>query len=72
MKRARASSKDAFVPLSHPPGHAQFDFGEAVVEITGDRTKALGVITMPYSETYFLSAYPRECTETFQAVHVAN
>ena len=29
------------------------------------------MITLPYSDTYFLSAYPRECTETFQAVHVA-
>jgi len=72
VKRAKAYSKEAFVPLSHPPGHAQFDFGEAVVEIAGDRTKAaLGVITLPYSDTYFLSAYPRECTETFQAAHVA-
>src|SRR5271155_2531032 len=69
---ARRYSKEAFVPLSHPPGHAQFDFGEAVVEIAGERCKAaLGVITLPYSDTYFLSAYPRECTETFQAAHVA-
>jgi len=72
VKRAKAYSKEAFVPLSHPPGHAQFDFGEAVVEIGGVRTKAaLGVMTLPYSDTYFLSAYPRECTETFQAAHVA-
>ena len=69
---ARRYSKEAFVPLSHPPGHAQFDVGVAVVEIAGVRTKAaLGVITLPYSDTYFLSAYPRECTETFQAAHVA-
>jgi transposase len=72
VKSAKQQSKEAFVPLSHPPGHAQFDFGEAVVEIAGERTKAaLGVITLPYSDTYFLSAYPRECTETFQAAHVA-
>jgi len=72
VKRAKQYSKEAFVPLSHPPGHAQFDFGEAVVEIAGERKKAaLGVITLPYSDTYFLSAYPRECTETFQAAHVA-
>src|SRR5271156_3438532 len=72
VKRAKQYSKEAFVPLSHPPGHAQFDFGEAVVEIAGQRKKAaLGVITLPYSDTYFLSAYPRECTETFQASHVA-
>ena len=72
VQRAKQYSKEAFVPLSHPPGHAQFDFGEAVVEIAGTRRKAaLGVITLPYSDTYFLSAYPRECTETFQAAHVA-
>ena len=72
VRRPRRYSKEAFVPLSHPPGHAQFDFGEATVEIAGVRRKAaLGVITLPYSDTYFLSAYPRECTETFQAAHVA-
>jgi len=72
VMRAKQYSKEAFVPLSHPPGHAQFDFGEAVVEIDGVRRKAaLGVITLPSSDTYFLSAYPRECTETFQAAHVA-
>ena len=26
---AKAYSKETFVPPSHPPGHAQFDFGEA-------------------------------------------
>jgi transposase len=72
VMRAKQYSKEVFVPLSHPPGHAQFDFGEAWVEIAGVRRKAaLGVITLPYSDTYFLSAYPRECTETFQAAHVA-
>jgi len=72
VQRAKQYSKEAFMPLSHPPGHSQFDFGEAVVEIAGVRCKAaLGLITLPYSDTYFLSAYPRECTETFQAAHVA-
>jgi transposase len=72
VKNAKAYSKEAFVPLSHPPGHAQFDFGEATAVVAGERVKAaLGVITLPYSDTYFLSAYPRECTETFQAAHVA-
>ncbi len=28
------------VPLSHPPGHAQFDFGEATVVIAGKEMKA--------------------------------
>jgi len=72
VARARRHSKEVFVPLSHPPGRAQFDFGEATVEIAGVRRKAaLGVMTLPYSDVYFVSAYPRECTETFQAAHVA-
>ena len=72
MSRSRHYSKEVFVPLSHPPGHAQFDFGEATVVIAGLETKAaLAVMTLPYSDAYFVSAYPRECTETFQAGHVA-
>src|SRR5712692_2936355 len=70
LKRRRG--REVFVPLSHPPGRAQFDFGEATVEIAGERTKAaLGVMTLPFSDAYFVSAFPRECTETFQAAHVA-
>ncbi len=61
---------EVFVPLSQPPGEAQFDFGEAVVEIAGVRMKAaLAVMSLPYSDAFFVSAYPRECTETFQAAH---
>ncbi len=61
-----------FVPLSHRPGEAQFDFGEATVEIAGVRLKAaFAVMSLPYSDAFFVSAYPRECTETFQAAHVA-
>jgi transposase len=65
-------SGEVFVPLSQPAGEAQFDFGEATVEIAGVRVKAaLAVMTLPYSDAFFVSAYPRECTETFQAGHVA-
>ena len=68
----RRTSAEVFVPLSQPPGEAQFDFGEATVEIDGVRVKAaLAVMTLPYSDAFFVSAYPRECTETFQAGHVA-
>jgi transposase len=68
----RRTSAEVFVPLSQPPGEAQFDFGEATVEIDGERVKAAhAVMTLPYSDAFFVSAYPRECTETFQAGHVA-
>lgn len=59
VKRARLRSKEVFIPLSHPPGRAQFDFGEAIVVIAGERRKAaLAVMTLPYSDAYFVSAYP--------------
>ncbi len=68
----RRVSGEVFVPLSQPAGEAQFDFGEATVEIAGVRVKAaLAVMTLPYSDAFLVSAYPRECTETFQAGHVA-
>jgi hypothetical protein len=30
---------------------------------------ALAVMCLPYSDAFFVSAFPRECTETFQAAH---
>jgi len=68
---SRLGSRESFVPLSHPPGEAQFDFGEATVVIDGVACKAaLAVMTLPYSDVFCVSAFPRECTETFQAGHV--
>jgi transposase len=72
VARHTRHGKEVFVPLSHPPGEAQFDFGQATVEIAGVRRKAaFAVMSLPYSDAFHVSAYPRECTETFQAAHVA-
>jgi transposase len=63
--------KEVFVPLSHPPGEAQVDFGEAEVVIAGESTTAsFFVMTLPYSDAFFCCAFPQECTETFQEGHV--
>ena len=35
VREHRRRSQEMFVPLSHPPGHAQCDFGEALVIIGG-------------------------------------
>lgn len=60
-----------FVPVSHPPGEAQVDFGEAAFYLNGVLTKAaLFVMSLPYSDVVFIRAYPRECTESFQDGHV--
>ena len=61
-----------FVPLSHAPGHAQCDFGEALVVIGGVERKAhCFVIDLPHSDGCFVKAYPSETTEAFLDGHVS-
>lgn len=59
-----------FLPLTHSPGEAQVDFGEATIRQGGiERKVALFVMTLPYSGAIFIQAFPRECTETFLEGH---
>ena len=39
VARCRQRSQEMFVPLAHPPGHAQVDFGEAIGIIGGGGTQ---------------------------------
>ena len=60
------------MPLSHAPGHAQCDFGEALVVIGGVEQKAhCFVIDLPHSDGCFVKAYPAETTEAFLDGHVS-
>ena len=62
--------QEVFLPLSHPPGEAQVDYGEATVKLAGEVTKvAMFVMTLPYSGAIFVRVFPRECTETFLEGH---
>jgi transposase len=64
------SQAEVFVPLLHPPGEAQCDFGHAEVIVAGVRHKAaLFVLTLPYSNARFGCLFPRECMEAFHAGH---
>jgi serine/threonine protein kinase len=66
----KQSHQEVFLPLIHPPGEAQVDFGEATIRLAGQETKvALFVMTLPYSGAIFIQAFPRECTETFLEGH---
>ncbi len=47
--------------MSHAPGHAQFDLGEALVVIDGvEREAHCFVIDLPHSDGCFVKAYPAE------------
>ena len=64
-------NQEVFVPLVHPPGEAQMDFGHALVKMNGVLRKvAFFVMALPYSDAVFVQAFERECTETFWEGHV--
>lgn len=66
----KQKQQEPFLPLSHRPGEAQFDFGEAQVVYRGRQMKAaFFVMSLPHSDAFFCQAFPRECTETFQEGH---
>ena len=67
---ARRRQREMFVPLAHPPGHAQADFGEADVVIGGvtHRTHFF-VMTLPHSDGCFVRAYPAATSEAWMDGH---
>ena len=72
VREHRRRSQEMFVPLSHPPGHAQCDFGEALVIIGGVEQKAhCFVLDLPHSDGCFVKAYPAGTTEAFLDGHVS-
>ena len=69
---SKQRQREMFVPLAHPPGHAQADFGEALAVIGGvERKIHFLVMELPHSDACFLKAYPAETTEAFCDAHVA-
>jgi transposase len=69
---SKQRQREMFVPLAHPPGHAQADFGEALAVIGGvERKIHFLVMELPHSDACFLKAYPAETTEALCDAHVA-
>jgi transposase len=67
----RQRAQEMFVPLEHPPGHAQVDFGEAIGVIGGvERKIRFFALDLPHSDACFVVGYPAETTEAFCDGHV--
>ncbi len=72
VRERKRGGQEMFVPLAHPPGDAQADFGEAVVVIGGEQHKAhFLVVDLPHSDDAFVKAFPAETTESFCEGHNA-
>jgi transposase len=67
----RQRAQEMFVPLVHPPGHAQADFGEAIGIIGGvERKIHFFAFDLPHSDACLVVGYPAEMTEAFCDGHV--
>jgi hypothetical protein len=65
-------TREMFLPLSHRPGHAQADFGEADGYIAGKKVRFhYFCMDLPHSDGCFVKAYPAETAEAFCDGHVA-
>lgn len=59
-----------FVPLEHPPGDAQADFGQAQVVIAGrERIAHYFAMDLPQLDDCFVMAFPAETNEAFLEGH---
>jgi len=64
MRERDQRRQEVFVPLAHPPGHAQADFGEAMVVIGGVERKAhFFVLDLSHSDGCYVRAYPAAVSE---------
>ena len=71
VRLCRARGQEMFVPLTHAPGEAQADFGEALVVMAGVELKAHYLaVDLPQSDDCFVMAFPAETTEAFLEGHV--
>ena len=72
VAQATLRTREMFVPLSHRPGHAQADFGEADGYIAGKKIRFhYFCMDLPHSDGCFVKAYPAETAEAFCDGHVA-
>jgi transposase len=70
VREHKLRHQEMFVPLVHPPGHAQVDFGEAVVVVDGVEQKGhFLAMDLPQSDAPFVMIFPRETTEAFCLGH---
>jgi transposase len=72
VARATLRAREMFVPLSHRPGQAQADFGQADGYIAGKKVRFhYFCVDLPHSDGCFVKAYPAETAEAFCDGHVA-
>lgn len=71
VRGQKQQSQEMFVPLCHPAGDAQVDFGEADILLGGVLQRAhYFVLDLPHSDDAFVMAFPAETSEAFCEGHI--
>jgi len=71
VRSAEMHSREMFISLTHAPGEAQADFGEALVVVAGVELEAHYLtVDLRHSDDSFVAAFPAETTEAFLEGHV--
>jgi len=71
VSEIKAAKREVFVPLSHRRGEAQVDFGHALVNVGGNlKKRPFFVMSLPYSDAFYVQVFESECTESFWEGHV--
>lgn len=83
VRERERRGQEMFVPLAHPPGQAQADFGEAIVVIARHCARTIGaqwlaveqkvcffVMDLPHSDACFVRACPAATAEAWMDGHV--
>ena len=71
VREHRRRRREMYVPLVHPPGHAQADFGEAWAFIGGVKRKVhFFAFDLPHSDASYVRAYPAATAEAWIDGHV--
>jgi len=71
VRRCQQRNQEMFVPLTHAPGTAQADFGQALGIVAGvECTAHYLAMDLPHSDDIFVMAFPAESTEAFLEGHI--
>lgn len=71
VREQQRRGREMFVPLAHEAGHAQADFGEALVVIGGVEQKAhFFAFDLPHSDAGYIRAYRAATAEAWVDGHV--
>jgi len=71
VRAATLYGREMFIPLTHPAGRAQADFGEALAIVASAEQEAYYfAMALPHSNDYFGRAFPAQTTGAFLKGHV--